>query len=101
MTATQSIEVQLPADAPVEPADRELLRATLQALVSLRCERGRAWDEVRRRLEGEGWRVDWNLNWRVRARRGEESEEAAGKTLDEAFAELEQLVRLDMVGHAP
>ena len=35
------------------------------------------------------------------AKKGDDYEQVSGKTLDETFAQLAQLARLDMVGHCP
>jgi hypothetical protein len=43
-------------------------------------------------LEGDGWTVRWGLTWRAEAKRGEEYEEATGKTLDEADTAATQSV---------
>jgi hypothetical protein len=52
-------------------------------------------------LERDGWNVHWGLCWHADAKRGEDYEQASGKTLDETFSELAQLARLDMVGRCP
>jgi hypothetical protein len=77
--------------------DLELLKASFQALVALRCD----WEDLLRELKENGWTVRWGLTWRAEAKRGEDYEEATGPTLDEALTGLAQLVSLDMVGHAP
>jgi len=81
--------------------DRELLVATFQALIALRCERDRRWEMVRKQLEDDGWKVRWGLTWRAEAKRGDDYEEATGATLDEALAGVAQLARADMAGRAP
>lgn len=101
MLAKRILEVPVPAGVDITGADQELLKATFQALVALRCDKAHCWGERVEELRKEGWTVQWGLTWRAEAKRGEEYEEATGATLDEAMAGVDQLVRLDMVGHAP
>lgn len=101
MLARRMVEVPLPESVALNDVDLELLKASFQALVALRCERGREWEGLLRELKAEGWTVRWGLTWRAEAKRGEDYEEATGPTLDEALAGLAQLARLDMVGHVP
>lgn len=101
MPRAATIEVPLPEGAQPSKLDLELLKATFQAIVTLRTEGGREWEEVLRQLERDGWSVHWGLCWHAQARRGEDYEQASGKTLDETFSELAQLARLDMVGRCP
>jgi hypothetical protein len=99
--AATSIEVPLPKDVQPSRLDLELLRATFQAMVALRLEGGREWQEVLCQLERDGWTVNWGLCWHAEAKRGEDYEKVSGRTLDVTFSELAQLARLDMVGHCP
>ena len=101
MLARRTLEVPLPESVALNDVDLELLKASFQALVALRCERGREWEGLLRELKEDGWTVRWGLTWRAEAKRGEDYEEATGPTLDDALIGLAQLVRLDMVGHAP
>ncbi len=101
MAKTGVIEVALPEGVVPGALDAELLKATFQALVTLRLESGRQWEVVLRELERDGWTVDWGLCWHAEARRGVDYERAQGRTLDGAFSELAQLARLDAVGHCP
>ncbi len=101
MLARRIVEVPIPAGIDVTGADLELLKATFQALVALRCDQAHCWEERVEALRRDGWAVQWGLKWHVEAKRGQDYEEATGATLDEALASVDQLVRLDMVGHAP
>jgi hypothetical protein len=101
MGKAPTIEVPLPEGVQPSKLDLELLKATFQAIVTLRTEGGREWEEVLCQLERDGWNVHWGLCWHAEARRGDDYEQASGKTLDGTFAELAQLARLDMVGHCP
>ena len=101
MLTRRTLEVPLPERMELAGDDRELLVATFQALIALRCERGRRWEMVRKQLEDDGWKVRWGLTWRAEAKRGDDYEEATGATLDEALAGVAQLARADMAGRAP
>ena len=101
MQSRRTLEIPLPEKMELNGADRELLVATFQALVALRCERDRRWEMLQKQLEDDGWKVRWGLTWRAEAKRGNDYEEATGATLDEAVAGVAQLVRLDMAGRAP
>ena len=101
MARTDTIEVPLPEGVHPSKLDLELLKATFQAIVTLRTEGGKEWEQVLCQLERDGWSVRWGLCWHAEAKRGEDFETASGKTLDATFTELAQLARLDMVGHCP
>jgi hypothetical protein len=57
--------------------------------------RQEAWRATAEQLECAGWQVRWRRAWVVEARREHHCEQGIGQTLDEAFAELQQMVRLD------
>jgi hypothetical protein len=101
MLATRTLEVPLPECAVLNDVDLELLKASFQALVALRSEKGREWEGLLWQLKEDGWTVRWGLTWRAEAKRGEDYEEATGPTLDDALRGLAQLARLDMVGRVP
>jgi hypothetical protein len=101
MLTRRTLEVPLPDGVRPDPADLELLKATFQAIVSLRCEKDPRWELTLKELEDDGWKVRWGLTWRAEAKRGDDYEEATGPTLDEALTGLAQLVRFDMAGRAP
>lgn len=101
MLVRQTVEIPLPESLELTGGDLELLKATFQALVALRCEKGREWEGPLRQLKEDGWNVSWNLAWRVQARRGEDYEEATAPTLREALEGVTQLVLLDTAGRAP
>ena len=101
MTGQPTIEVPLPRDVQPTTLDVELLKATFQAIVTLRYECSRNWEATLRQLESDGWSVHWGLTWHAAARRGNDYEEASGKTLDETFVQLQQLARLDRAPHWP
>jgi hypothetical protein len=101
MLARRTLEVPLPERVVLSDVDLELLKASFQALVALRCERGREWEGLLRQLKEDGWTVRWGLTWRAEAKRGGDYEEATGPTLDDALSGVAQLVRLDKVGHVP
>ncbi len=101
MARASSIEVPLPTGVDPTRLDVELLKAAFSAIVTLRYEASREWEAALHQLEGDGWSVHWGLTWHAEARKGDDYEQASGRTLDETFAELAQLARLDMVGHCP
>ncbi|MGE5346887.1 MAG: hypothetical protein ACM3JH_13115 [Acidithiobacillales bacterium] len=101
MLARRTLDIPLPDRMELGGADRELLVATFQALLALRCERDRRWEMIQKQMEDDGWKVRWGLTWRAEAKRGDDYEEATGTTLDEAVASVAQLVRLDMAGRLP
>jgi hypothetical protein len=99
MAAQQILHIRLPEE--VSPANAELLKATFQAIMALRCDCSSEWDRTLRELETDGWSVGWKLTWIAEAKRGGDFEQASGKTLDEVFSRLQQLTRLDMVAGCP
>ena len=101
MHARKTLEVPIPDNVKLDALDIELLKATFQAIASLRAEKDRRWELTLKQLEDDGWKVKWGLAWRAEAKRGEDYEEATGATLDEALAGVAQFARADMVGHAP
>ena len=101
MLARRTLEVPLPESVALNDVDLELLKASFQALVALRCEKGHEWESLLRQMKEDGWTVRWGLTWRAEAKRGEDYEEATGPTLHEALTGVAQLTRLDMVGHVP
>lgn len=81
--------------------DRLLLATMAQALATLKREPGRPWEEVAQKLERGGWHVGWHLAWIAEAKREGSHEQAAGRTLDGAFAQLWDLTLLDAVEGCP
>src|ERR1700690_3727687 len=100
MLARRTLQVPLPENVARHGVDLELLKASFQALVALRCEKGHEWEGLLRQMKEDGWTVRWGLTWRAEAKRGEDYEEATGQTLDEALAGVAQLALLDMAGRA-
>jgi hypothetical protein len=101
MAGASSIAVPLPAGVEPTRLDVELLKAAFSAIVTLRYETSSDWEAALNQLETDGWKVHWGLTWHAEAKKGDDFEQASGKTLDETFAQLTQLARLDMVGHCP
>ncbi|MGD1146737.1 MAG: hypothetical protein ABR961_02155 [Thermoanaerobaculaceae bacterium] len=101
MAGASSIEVPLPTGVEPTRLDVELLKAAFHAIVTLRYETSSGWETALHQLEIDGWKVHWGLTWHAEAKKGDDFEQASGKTLDETFAQLAQLARLDMVGHCP
>src|SRR5659263_303814 len=61
MLATRTLEVPLPECVVLNDVDLELLKASFQALVALRCEKGREWEGLLWQLKEDGWTVRWGL----------------------------------------
>jgi hypothetical protein len=101
MAAVRTIEIPLPEGMNPSGIDVELLKATFQAIASLRCECDCEWKKITEQLECEGWKVRWGLSWVAEAQRGEDYEQARGRTMDEALQQLQQLTRLSAVGGCP
>jgi hypothetical protein len=101
MAPTHTIEIPLPEGLQPTSHDLELLKATFQAIASLRCESGSEWEKIFHQLEADGWKVTWGLTWIAEAKRGEDYEQVRGATLDEAFAELAENTRIAEVGGCP
>jgi hypothetical protein len=99
--ATHFVEVPIPEGVELSGDQRELLEASLQAILSLRYESGGRHEGLRRKLEAEGWSVKTTLAWCAEARRGREVERGLGRTRDEALEELSTLVALDQAGEGP
>ena len=101
MASNNTIEIPLPEGMAPTGLDLELIKATFQAIASLRCECGRDWEDVLHDLENKGWNVNWKLTWIAEAKRGEHFERASGTTLDEAFAELHEHTHMATVPVCP
>lgn len=95
MSATDMIEVRIPAGVSPTAEDRELLTTTLHAIVELRYPEGHTWPDVERVLGRRGWTVRARLMWVAEARRGREIEQAVATTRDEAYEQVLQLTKLD------
>ena len=94
MASERTIEIPLAEGLEPTSLDIELIKATFQAIASLRCECGCEWEQTLRQLEKDGWNVKWQLTWSAEAKRGEHYERVSGSTLEEAFAELNEHTRM-------
>ncbi len=101
MVGTHAIEIPLPEGAEPTGDERALLEELCRAIVGLRYEGGEPWRAVAEQLECAGWDVHWRVGWIAEGRREGHYERGLGRTLDEAFAELEQLTLLDQVEGCP
>lgn len=101
MDLTRSIEVRLPPDTQPTPEDLETLDAAFHAIVAVRFQGGRAWEEIERALAAAGWDVHSRLMWVAEARRGRESEQGVGRTKDEAYGRLQELTKIDELTSVP
>jgi hypothetical protein len=59
------------------------------------------WEQVRDRLEQEGWEVKCTRVYLAEARRAGHIEQATGETQDEAFGQLCQMTLQDSVDGCP
>ena len=82
--------------APAEPTagDVERLAREFESAMARRC-------GVESELAAHGWELSARRAWVVEARRGQESEQALGATLDEALERLGQLLLMDEAPHVP
>ena len=101
MTGNNMIHVPLPSDAEATTEDLELFETVFETIVNLRFQGGRQWEKVAAALDENGWTVRTRLMWVAEATRGWTSEQAVGRTKDEAFAGLQQLTRVDEVAGVP
>jgi len=101
MATANTIEIPLPDGMQPTGLDLELIKATFQAIASLRCECGRDWEKIVHRLESDGWAVKWKLTWIAEAKRGDNFECVSGSTLDEAFAELHEHTHMATIPVCP
>lgn len=93
--------LHIPLPDGISAANSELLKATFQAIMALRCDCSSEWDRTLHELEEDGWAVQWKLAWTAEAKRNGDYEQANGTTLDEVFSRLQQLTRLDTVAGCP
>lgn len=59
------------------------------------------WRETVERLECAGWEVHWHKGWIAEARCKGHIERGVGRTLEEAFEEVQQMAQLDQVEGCP
>jgi hypothetical protein len=81
--------------------DRALLATIAQAISSLKRGPGSPWEETAEHLRRDGWEITWHLAWVADARRSGTHEQAVGRTLEEAFAQLHDFALLDTVEGCP
>ena len=93
--SVEALEIPLPDGAHPSDDERAMLAALCRLVLSLRTGGDPPWRAGERRLEQAGWRVQWTLAWLAEARRGSQRERGYGRTLAEAFGELEQSAMLD------
>ena len=101
MDSSHTIEIPIPEGMTPTGLDLELIKATFQAVASLRCDCSHDWEQIVRELQGDGWKVKWKLTWVAEAKRGEHFECVSGTTLDEAFAELHEHTHMATVPMCP
>ncbi len=101
MNEPRRIEIDLTGTSAFRDDDLEVLRTTLQTIVTLSLECRDEPCEYSRQMHREGWDVHWGLTWIARARRGGVTEEATGATRSEVLLRLQQLTSLHEVDGCP
>ncbi|MBI5058798.1 hypothetical protein HZB60_03320 [candidate division KSB1 bacterium] len=99
MDTARTIQISVPAE--LSPTSVELMKATMNAIVALRCDCSKDWNAILNELERDGWQCSWHLNWVAEAKRDLEYERAMGANLDETFESLRQLTHLHLVENCP
>jgi hypothetical protein len=99
--SVEALEIPLPDDAHPTDDERAMLEALCRLILAVRADGDPPWRTVARRLEAVGWEVHWRLAWLAEARRGPEREQGFGRTLAEAFSELDQSAMLDELEGCP
>ena len=90
---TQVIEVPLPEEVQVDAIDLEMLKSALASFVGTTCRLSKESVGFVRELESEGWRVQVGPTWVAVCRRDRDSEEATGRTPDEAISKIREFTR--------
>ncbi len=83
------------------PDDLDVLRTTLETIITLAGGDSCGPDPSLQSMRDEGWEVNWGLTWIARARRDGTYEEATGETREEVLARLARLARLHEVEGTP
>lgn len=101
MADPRTITVTLPDCSTMAADDLDVLRTTLQTIITLAGADACGTDPHLQAMRDGGWEVNWDLTWIARARRAGTYEEATGATRDEVLARLERMVRLYEVEGTP
>lgn len=101
MNAARILQLPVPDHMQVSEYDLDMLRATFQAVLSLRCDRRVEWQAILQQMEADGWTVRWGLHWAAEAKRGDCLEAVNGTSVDDAIAQLYQMTRLHTVEGCP
>jgi hypothetical protein len=91
----ETIEIPLPQGARLSPFDLDILKATLVSIVTSKCQVGENSAAIVAELEKRGWHLRLGPTWIVTAHREHASEQAVGRTPDEAIARLFDELRLE------
>jgi hypothetical protein len=101
MSAPRTITVEIPACLDLPDDDEQVLRTTLETIITLVSGGCGGSDAHLRHLRENDWEVNWGLTWIARARRGSAYEEATGATKQEVLAQLDRLTGLHEVEGTP
>jgi hypothetical protein len=95
MVDVETLEIPLPDGAHATEDERAMLETLCRLVLTVRSEGEPPWRDGVRRLEAAGWGIHWKLAWLAEAHRGAQVEQGYGRTLAEAYDELEQNAMLD------
>jgi len=101
MTSPRTITVELPDCMAMSPDDLDVLRTTLQTIITLASGDSCGPDPNLATMLDQGWSVNWGLAWIAHARRDSVYEKATGATKSEVMARLAHLSRLHEVEGTP
>ena len=90
---THVIEVPLPDGVLIDAIDLDMLKSVLGALVGSTCRLSEESVRFVRDLQSEGWQIQVAPTWMAVCRRDRESEEATGRTPDEAISRVREYAR--------
>jgi hypothetical protein len=101
MSAPRTITVEVPDCLELGDDDQQVLRTTLETIITLVSGGCGGPDAHLRHLRENAWQVSWGLTWIARARRGAAYEEATGASKQEVLAQLDRLTGLHEVEGTP
>lgn len=78
--ASQVLELTLPEGINLSATDMEIMSSLLQVLITMRFENGHQKRTLLQTIEKSGWNVKLGVSWVAEARRGQDFEQAIGKS---------------------
>jgi len=100
-TTPRTITVEIPACLELPADDEQVLRTTLETIITLVSGGCGGAERHLGHLHENDWQVNWGLTWIARARRGTVYEEATGASKQEVLAQLDRLTGLHEVEGTP